>query len=204
MIDNMTQEEKSLIIALIIGDGHIDNTGRISINHCEKQKEYLQFKADLIYGIIGGKPITLHKTKAYINGKEYHGYSIRKCCKKKLIQFRQLMYPNGRKEITREILEQLTPQGIAIWYMDDGSLTPERDKSGNIKAYKLGIATYLSKEENQVIIDYFKEKWNLEFHSHKDGSQYRLRMGTKEARKFLQLVRPYVNIECMKYKVIEI
>lgn len=204
MIDNMTQEEKSLIIALIIGDGHIDNTGRISINHCEKQKEYLQFKADLIYSIIGGKPITLHKTKAYIKGKEYHGYSIRKCCKKKLIQFRQLMYPNGRKEITREILEQLTPQGIAIWYMDDGSLTPERDKSGNIKAYKLGIATYLSKEENQVIIDYFKEKWNLEFHSHKDGSQYRLRMGTKEARKFLQLVRPYVNIECMKYKVIEI
>ena len=204
MIDNMTQEEKSLIIALIIGDGHIDNTGRISINHCEKQKEYLQFKADLIYSIIGGKPITLHKTKAYIKGKEYHGYSIRKCCKKKLIQFRQLMYPNGRKEITREILEQLTLQGIAIWYMDDGSLTPERDKSGNIKAYKLGIATYLSKEENQVIIDYFKEKWNLEFHSHKDGSQYRLRMGTKEARKFLQLVRPYVNIECMKYKVIEI
>ena len=204
MIDNMTQEEKSLIIALIIGDGHIDNTGRISINHCEKQKEYLQFKADLIYSIIGGKPITLHKTKAYIKGKEYHGYSIRKCCKKKLIQFRQLMYPNGRKEITREILEQLTPQGIAIWYMDDGSLTPERDKSGNIKAYKLGIATYLSKEENQVIIDYFKEKCNLEFHSHKDGSQYRLRMGTKEARKFLQLVRPYVNIDCMKYKVIEI
>lgn len=204
MIDNMTQEEKSLIIALIIGDGHIDNTGRISINHCEKQKEYLQFKADLIYDIIGGKPITLHKTKSCIKGKEYHGYSIRKCCKKKLIQFRQLMYPNGRKEITREILEQLTPQGIAIWYMDDGSLTPERDRSGNIKAYKLGIATYLSKEENQVIIDYFKEKWNLEFHSHKDGSQYRLRMGTKEARKFLQLVRPYVNIECMKYKVIEI
>ena len=94
-----------MIIALIIGDGHIDNTGRISINHCEKQKEYLQFKADLIYSIIGGKPITLHKTKAYIKGKEYHGYSIRKCCKKKLIQFRQLMYPNGRKEITREILE---------------------------------------------------------------------------------------------------
>lgn len=204
MIDNMTQEEKSLIIALIIGDGHIDDTGRISINHCEKQKEYLQFKANLIYNIIGGKPITLHKTKVYIKEKEYRGYSIRKCCKKKLMQFRQLIYPNGKKEITKEVLEQLTPQGIAIWYMDDGSLTPERDKSGNIKAYKLGIATYLSKEENQVIVDYFKEKWNLEFHFHKDGSQYRLRMGTKEARKFLQLVRPYVNIECMKYKVIEI
>ena len=204
MIDNMTQEEKSLIIALIIGDGHIDNIGRISINHCEKQKEYLQFKANLIYNIIGGKPITLHKTKTCIKGKEYYGYSIRKCCKKKLIQFRQLMYPNGRKEITREVLEQLTPQGIAIWYMDDGNLSQEKDKNGNVKAYKLGIATYLSKEENQVIVDYFKEKWNLEFHSHKDGNHYRLRMGTKEARKFLQLVRPYVNIDCMKYKVIEI
>ena len=66
MIDNMTQEEKSLIIALIIGDGHIDNIGRISINHCEKQKEYLQFKANLIYNIIGGKSITLHKTYSLI------------------------------------------------------------------------------------------------------------------------------------------
>ena len=81
-----------MIIALIIGDGHIDNTGRISINHCEKQKEYLQFKADLIYSIIGGKPITLHKTKAYIKGKEYHGYSIRKCCKNEIKSYRGFIW----------------------------------------------------------------------------------------------------------------
>lgn len=200
----MTNEEKSLIVALTIGDGSISPEGRLAINHCDKQKEYIEYKAEIINRIIGGKPVTIHKTKNKINDKVYYGWAIRKCCKCKLSEFRELFYPNGKKVITREILDYLTPEGIAIWYMDDGNLSAEKI-DGKIHAYKLGIATYLTQEENQVIIDYFKEKWNIEFHSHKDGSKYRLRMGTKEARRFLELVRPYVNkIECMKYKAIEI
>lgn len=200
----MTNEEKALIIALVLGDGHISQEGRLHINHCEKQKEYLEYKANILHKIIGGKPIKIHKTKNKIKDTIYYGYGIKKCCKKKLESMRQLLYPEGKKVITREILEYLTPQGIAIWYMDDGNLYAEK-KNDKICAYKLGIATYLSKEENQIIIDYFKEKWDLEFKSHKDGNQYRLRMGTKEARKFLNLVRPYISdIECMRYKVIDI
>lgn len=76
--------------------------------------------------------------------------------------------------------------------MDDGSLSAEKI-NGKTHAYKLGIATYLSYEENKVIANYFKEKWDIQFNIHKDGSHYRLRMGTKEARKFIKLVKPYVS-----------
>lgn len=200
----MTETENSLIVALLLGDGYISPEGRICINHSEKQREYIEYKANLLHRIVGGKPIRIHKTKSTVKGKTYNTYSIRKCNKKLLLPFRELLYPNGRKEISRKVLESLTLEGIAIWYMDDGSLSAER-VNGKIHAYKLGIATYLSYDENKVITDYFKEKWNIQFNIHKDGSHYRLRMGTKEARKFIKLVKPYVSqIECMQYKVIDI
>lgn len=48
----MTLEEKSLIIALTLGDGHIAPEGRLIINHCEKQKGYLLYKADIVNKIL--------------------------------------------------------------------------------------------------------------------------------------------------------
>lgn len=200
----MTYTEQSLIVSLLLGDGHITSEGRICINHSEKHKEYIEYKANLLYNIIGGKPIKVHKSKSVINNKVYNTYSIRKCNKKLLGPFRDLLYPKGRKYISRKVLEMLTLEGIAIWYMDDGSLSAEKT-DGKIHAYKLGLATYLSYEENKVIVDYFKEKWDIHFNIHKDGSKYRLRMGTKEARKFINLVKPYVSkIKCMQYKVLDI
>lgn len=202
----MTQEEKGLIIALTLGDGHITPQGRLCINHCEAQLEYLLYKKEIIEKIIGGKPINIHKRTAHLKDRDtsYIIYNISKCCKKKLVEFRELLYPEGKKVFTREILDQLSAKGLAIWYMDDGSLCAEK-KDGKIHAYKLHLNTYLSYEENQVIVDYFKDKWNIDFHIHKDGKQYRLRINTKEARKFLDIVRPYVNeVECMKYKAIHI
>lgn len=197
----MTLEEKSLIIAFTLGDGHIAPEGRLIINHCEKQKGYLLYKADIVNKIIGKKPVTIHKTKNIVKGKEYFGYTIRKCCKAKLQEIYDLVYPNKKKVISREVLDYLTPQGIAIWYMDDGTLYPDK-KDGKIHAWKLRIATYLSKEENQVIVDYFKEKWDIQFHIYKDGNKYLIGMGTKEAKRFLTLVKPYIDeVECMKYKV---
>lgn len=199
----MNDEQISMLIALTLGDGHITPEGRYCLNHSEAQKEYLEYKKDILEKIIGGKSITIHKTKNIVKGKEYHGFSIRKCNKKKLQPIRQMLYDqNGKKLFTREILNKLTLQGIAIWYMDDGSLSSEK-VDGKIHAYKLSIATYLTKEENKVIQQYFKEKWNINWNIHKDGNKYRLRMGTKEARKFIQLIKPYI-IPSMMYKALDI
>ena len=200
----MTNDEISMIIALTLGDGHITPEGRYCVNHCESQKEYIEYKKQILDKIIGGKPITIHKTKNVVKGKEYHGYTIRKCNKKKLQPIRELLYTqDGHKKFTRDILDKLTLEGIAIWYMDDGSLSAEKDSNGKIHSYKLGIATYISKEENEVIQQYFDEMWGIHWNIHKDGDKYRIRMGTQEARKFIQLIKPYV-IPSMSYKVLDI
>ena len=54
------------------------------------------------------------------------------------------------------------------------------------------LNTGLQKEENQIIIDYFKKVWDIQFTQVKNNSVYRLRCGTKEAKKFADIVKPYV------------
>jgi hypothetical protein len=86
--------------------------------------------------------------------------------------------------------------------MDDGCLSPQK-RNNKIHAWQLWLNTYLTKEENQVIIDYFLEKWEVQFNLNKHRNMYRLRCSTKEARKFLDIVRDFVlkNVPCMLYKV---
>ena len=56
-------------------------------------------------------------------------------------------------------------------------------------------------EENQKIIDWFKDTLNIKFTQCKGKGKYRLRMGTKEAKKFCSLILPYMH-DSMMYKVI--
>lgn len=198
----MNRNKKSLLIALSIGDGHIESRkdkrcnhvqNSISFIHCEKQKEYIEYKALLIQKIFGGKKPNVTK----VNNSGYVGYRMMKTDKYFRILYK-LLYPNGKKYITRKCLDYLTPKGIAIWYMDDGNLSKKK-RNGKVHSYELFLNTFVSDEETQTIIDYFEEKWNIKFAKVKNNNGYRLRCGTIEARKFIKIIDRYV-ISSMKYK----
>ena len=85
--------------------------------------------------------------------------------------------------------------------MDDGGLS-QKKRDGKVHANELMLNTGLDKQKNQIIIDYFKDVWGINFNQYKNKSVYRLACGTKEARKFIQIVKPYVEqVDCMKYKL---
>ena len=111
----------------------------------------------------------------------------------------KVIYPNNIKTISRNVLNYLNPQGIAIWYMDDGCLSAKK-RNGKIHAYELILNTYISYEDNQIIVDYFKEVWNINFTITRDKGKSRIRCGTREARKFIEIVKPYI-VPCMEYKI---
>lgn len=199
----MNTRDKSILIGLTIGDGYISAYEdkrwdyiqyQISFIHCEKQKEYIEYKADLIHSIFGGKKPSVIK----FNNNGYIGYKMKKT-NKNLKYIRNIMYKNNKKIITEECLNYLTPETIAIWYMDDGSLGKKK-RNGKIHAYELFLCTYMSDEEHDLIINYFKTKWDVSFVKVKDKSGFRLRCGTKEARKFVKIIKDYV-LPCMKYKI---
>lgn len=202
MVDK--KRKKAILIAMVLGDGSLyvkrderSQTGfhqRIQIRHSLKQKEYLEYKAKLIQKLLGGKPISVTE----FNNSGCPGVRLTKSNR----WFRYLynfIYINGKKTFTRKTLDFLTPEGIAIWYMDDGGLSLKKRK-GKIHARELFLNTHISKEENQIIIDYFKETWDIEFKAVLNNGSYRLRCGTKEALKFVNLIKPFI-IPLFEYKI---
>lgn len=190
----ITKKQRDLIIGLAIGDGSI-NCGRLQILQCEKQKKYVEWKYQLLnsYGI----KTTDIKEK---NNNGFKAYYFKTIPYDFIKTIGNTLY-SPQKRITRKILNRLNPITLAIWYMDDGGLSQKR-ANGIIHANDLMLNTGLQKEENQVIIDYFAEVWDIHFTQVKNHNVYRLRCGTKEARKFIEIVKPYVDeVGCFDYKV---
>ena len=101
-------------------------------------------------------------------------------------------------------MNRLTPQEIAIWYMDDGHINIRRDK-GRPCGFYIKISTCEPKEEVQTIIDFFKEQWNISFYMFHEGrheDSYSLCCGTREGLKFIELIKPYVlQVPSMIHKI---
>lgn len=199
----MTKEQKSILVAIAIGDGHISKIKRDSgkiycgmhIKHKESHKEYVQYKANIINSICGGKQNPIRKVSN--NGHKAYQYaktnSYFRC-------IRGWLYKNNNKVLSRKLLDKLNPQGLAIWWMDDGCLYSKK-RNGKIHAWELYLNLYVSKEEAEIVQLYFKEVWNVNWKLNRDGQHYRLRCSTREGRKFLDIVRPYVSqVKCMQYK----
>lgn len=213
-----TKLDKAIMIGLTLGDGYINPNGRIEISHCKEQKEYCIFKAKLLHSVLGGKDIKVEEIERNFTQKQ-NGiitktfkniiYRFRKQCKH-FKYFRELLYSNEKKQITKEILEMMNPLSIALWFLDDGSLVQKQQKNKTFGSYTLMLYTFLSKKQNEIIQQYFLDKYNMKWNVvpaniHKND-QYMLRCGQTEGRKFLNIIRDIVikNVPSMSYKVLDI
>lgn len=219
----LTEKDKSILIGLLLGDGYIDEKGRIQIEHGEKQKEYCIYKAKLLHSVCGGKDIKVHeyirnrsilKDKKQFKESTFTTYSFKKQSQS-FIPIRQLLYNENKKRyISEEIVKYLTPEAIALWWMDDGCLTKKYTYVNGEKkhcGYMLRFCTFLPKEQNEIIQKFFEEKYQMKWNvvkadGAKDESQWMLRCGSIEGRKFLNIIRDYIikNVPSLSYKVIDI
>ena len=204
MKTKITKESRNLLIDLLLGDGTISNNNVFKLSHCEKQRDYLEWKIE-----------QLKNAGLRNNGlKEYvcvNGYNIGKkvyYTQLNIIPFikvlRRVFYKPYKKLGNRKLLNRLDAKGIAIWYMDDGHIN-YRKTNGKVHGFYIKIATCIPKEELQIIIDYFKEVWDIEFymfHEGKKENSYSLCCGTKEGIKFINIVKPYVEqVPSMIHKI---
>ena len=85
--------------------------------------------------------------------------------------------------------------------MDNGTkglrYNKERTKI-NACIYRLCLCT--TKEECQIVIDWLKETYNISFGITKEKNLFSITCGTKEGRKFSDLIREYI-IPSMLYKI---
>lgn len=116
-----TDEQEQIILGGMLGDGYImDRDSRnpvYSETHSVHQLEYLDWKAKKMYPFISktGKPYVGHKgTQA----------QIKSVALPQLKFYRGVFYRDGKtKGFPVEALDWLDDLALAVWYMDDGSLS---------------------------------------------------------------------------------
>lgn len=189
------KKHRLFLIACAIGDGYIDKQGRITVFHSEKQKEYVEYKFNQFKHLVTKSGIR----KRISNGTVQYGFSFKTTKYTKLL--RKILYPQGRKTIPLKVIKNFGAEELALWWMDDGSCSVKYNKNtGNIRATVSTLCTQLSKEENQVIIDWIYSTFKIKFGQRRMKNQYSLICGTKEGRKLAKILKPYI-IPSMFYKL---
>ena len=189
---------------MLLGDGTICSNNVYKLCHSIEQEDYLKWKIKL-----------LNENGIRNNGLKYYtsscGYNIGKTvCYTQLniIPFikvlRRVCYKGKKIVGNRKLLNRLSAQEMAIWYMDDGHINI-RVNHGKPCGFYIKISTCEPKSEVQTIIDYFREVWNINFymiHEGKKEDSYSLCCGTKEGLKFIGIIKPYVSqVPSMIHKI---
>lgn len=202
MKTKINKESRNLLIGLLLGDGTISKNYVFKLSHCEQQRDYLEWKIKLL----GNNGIRANGVKEYISTCGYNSGKKVLYTQLSIIPFikvlRRVFYRPKKILGNRKLLNRLSAQEIAIWYMDDGCINIRKSKN-KIHGFYIRIATCLPEKELQVIIDYFKEVWNISFYKISEGKgTYSLCCGTKEGIKFINIVKPYVQqVPSMIHKI---
>lgn len=205
MKTKFNKNSRNLLIALLLGDGTISNNYVFKITHAEAQKEYLEWKIKQLneHGIRNNGIKSYIKTKGYNIGVPVYYTQLNSTPFIKVL--RRVVYKGKKILGNRKLLNRLTPMGIAIWYMDDGHINIRKSKNDKIHGFYIKVSICEPRHEIQVIIDYFKEVWGINFymiHEGKKANSYSICCGTKEGLKFIELIKSYVQqVPSMLYKI---
>lgn len=187
----LNEDHFQLVYGSYLGSGHIGitkkNRYRLKIIHCEKQKKYCEWKANM-FGI---------KKIKYI---EKNGYSQKPAYRfaTKIFDLKYKLTKNT-KDVPEWLLNKLDERGIAVWYMDDGSIQRKKNKCGN-ESIHINLHTNNFDYETQ---ERFVQKFNnydIECKILKSRIYYYLSFNNENSKKLLNLIKPYIHYP-MEYKV---
>lgn len=180
-----------ILLGSLMGDSCISKQGNtyfLSIEHSLKQEEYIRWKADRL------KISNLYPRNRIDKrtGKINSSIQMRKGSKE-FKPFYEAFY-TPKKQISREILEELTPEAIAVWYCDDGNVY----YNGNNCHITL-CTNGFSDKSRITIMNWFRHTFGIKF---KQTTQGAIRLTSiKECEKFMQLIEGYMPL-CMRYKTL--
>ena len=192
----LSDYQREIVVGLLLGDGHLETqnggrTYRLKIEHTYRQKEY----TDWLYRIFKDWVITPpQEKKQTVWGVEYKKYWFSTLSHGAFRFYGKQFYKQKRKIIPRLIGKWLTPVAMAIWFMDDGSI-----KSKRHRALILNTQSF-TKPELIGLIEVVKKKFGVEMTFRKQRDLYQLAVSGESAKKFADIVRPYI-LPSMAYKL---
>jgi len=188
-VGSLAQQQKSLIIGTILGDGYLRIIPRrknafLEVNHSANQRDYVNWKYQILHSIVKSGP------------KERKGNGFRIACRfytqclPEITELFSYFYHEHKKVIPDNLV--IDKLSLAVWFMDDGS------KSGgsiylNTQQFSLSDQQKLQK----ILLEQFGIKSNL----NKDKIYTRIRIITADSKKFCDIIREIIP-KSMEYKLV--
>ena len=197
-MDNISLSQKQIILGGLLGDASFYKEKKyISFSQSEKQLNYIKWKYSMFYN----DEKHLHSVYNTWNNQRYLRYYFYYYLNSNnaLYSFiNKNLYSNeGRKKISLKYLNELTPLGLAIWWMDDGCMClSKRNRYGKLSTHCFNY------EEHILLQKYFKEKWNINVAIKQEKECYFLRFNVEDLKKLIKIIYPYVTqVDGMSYKI---
>lgn len=189
----------SAVIGMMLFDGSLSNNKYFYIRHGGKQLHYVDEKVKFIEKYM--KP----KTVRTVTDKNGFDYRYAYFCDERFKYLGTKIYKNGKKVLTKNILNRFDEITLAIMYLDVGCLGLRKGKYPDVycsREIHLNVQSF-TKQEVEMFKAYLLKKWNLDFHITLDHGLPRLWCNTKNTIKFLQIVAPVIwyNFPSMYYKL---
>jgi len=178
----LNNDQLQIIYGSYLGDGHIYKTSccryRLGFTHGINQIEYCKWKA---------KMFNVNNLRIIEN----NGYSQKQaCCFSTKIFDCEIDFPKDTKFIPNEILDRIDFRGIAIWLMDDGSLSNNQ----------ISIHTNnFSYEQNLKLVNMFKLH-GINCTIKKSRVYFYLNFDKNNSINLINKVKPYIH-DSMLYKI---
>ncbi len=195
----LTQRQREYILGAVLGDDALSAHGQ-SLNArlvtCQSldHKPYLFWKYHLLENFTLSPPRVIQSPR-YDRIHQLVRFHTRATPEITILY--KLCYPNGRKFVSLEWLQQLSAFSLAVWYMDDGTYAPQRD-------FSVLYTGAFSFREQQLIIKYLKMRWGITgCVIQRNRRQWCLRFSRLGTQQFLKIIRPHIESEVpsMRYKL---
>lgn len=210
----MKADKRAVIYGMAIGDGYVQVRNRrngnsiyqareMKVVHAASQRAYIEHKASRLGWALGGRQIKVHDglTELKATGKSYphcrftvsHPY---------FGQVHRVLYPDGKKTFTAQLLDYLNIESIALWYMDDGSARRNTNSKGFVTSVATDIATECTEPEADLLVEWFLDEHGVPFKKRfrKQTGRWSLQANTEGSRLFGDLVQPFI-VPPMLYKL---
>lgn len=194
----LSKRQIEILVGSMLGDGCISQH-HIGINSCRyiethsiDQIEYSLWKYNEFDNFISSsyRIINNFKTKSYGTKETIIFNTI---LNKEFVKFKNMFYEKNKKKVPQNISSILSPLGLAVWYMDDGSL----DKT--TKRARISTYAFLNKDVN-LLTNCLKNNFNLNANIIESKKGNIISFNKIETLKLFYIVKDHIH-KSMSYKI---
>lgn len=194
-----SSEIRQAILGILLTDGHLDKNKKFAVS--SKSEDFRNHCASLFASFPNSeKKVWIHSyydkrfdTTTHIMVASYPAY---------FENFKEVVYPQGKKELVKEVVDKIDARALAYMWMCDGYLK----HSINRKEAKIQNVGWICLEAfDKKQLEYFckaiNKKYNLDFKLSPViwGKGYRVKISGMGLQRFISLIYPYIT-ETFKYK----